>query len=57
MELGGIPIRVTIRVGVRMTLMDTGRVMFRGSERGSSVRVQNVGCNHSVGRVVGVVVI
>ena len=37
--------------------MDTGRVTFRGSERGFSVRMQNGGCNHSVGRVAEVVVL
>ena len=40
-----------------MTFMDTGRVTFRGLGRGFSVRMQNGGCNYSVGHVVGVVVL
>ena len=36
-------IRVTVRVRVRMTLMDTGRLRFRGQSEGSALGCKAVG--------------
>ena len=47
---GGILIRVTVRVRVRTTLMDTGRARFRGQSEDSALGCKTVG-------VVGVVVL